>query len=153
MRRWRISLAVTGIGLGLYGAGRLLTEVPTSGLVSLAVWLVAAVLIHDGVFSPLVVTVGWGLRRAVPDRPRRYLQAALVVGSAATVIAIPMIYREDTQPRVKSLLLQDYGRNLSVILTIVGIVALGAYAVRVAQDRTGPSPVPPTATPDETGQA
>lgn len=139
MRAWRISLAVAGLGLGLYGAGQLLTQVSTRGLVSLGVWMVAAVLIHDGLLSPLVVSVGWTLRRTIPDRARRYVQAALIMASLVTVIAVPMIYREDTQPAIKAILLQDYGGNLTLLLTLIGGVSLVAYAVRVARDHQGPN--------------
>ena len=50
-------------------------SVPPPSLVLLGVWLVGALLIQHGVVSPLVVAVGWALRRVVPDRGRRYLQA------------------------------------------------------------------------------
>ena len=62
--------------LALFGVFRLITEVPLRSLSFLPVWMVAALVIHDGVLSPLVVSVGWLLRRLVPDRARRYLQFA-----------------------------------------------------------------------------
>lgn len=55
-------------------------KVPLSSLVALGVWLLAALLIHDGLLSPAVVGVGSLLRRFIPDRGRRYLQAALLIG-------------------------------------------------------------------------
>ena len=39
MGRWRVVLALAGIGLGLYGLGRLLTGVSWSSLVLVGVWL------------------------------------------------------------------------------------------------------------------
>ena len=92
MKAWRIILAAAGILLGLFGVYRLLTEIPPSSLVALGVWLLAALLIHDGLLSPAVVGVGVLLRRFVPDRGRPYLQAALLVAALATVVALPMIY-------------------------------------------------------------
>ena len=38
------------------------------------------------------VGLGSLLRRFVPDRGRRYLQAALLMGALVTVVALPMIY-------------------------------------------------------------
>ena len=52
MGRWRVILAVAGILLGLFGVGRLVTEIPSYSLKWLAVWLIAALLIHDGILSP-----------------------------------------------------------------------------------------------------
>ena len=136
MKAWRIILASAGIGLLLFGVFRMFTEVPVHSLIFIGVWLVAALVIHDGLLSPLVVTVGWLLRRLVPDRARRFLQIGLIVGAAATVIALPMIYLRGSQPAVKAILLRNYGANLTLIIGVVAVVTLALYAVRVARDRT-----------------
>lgn len=142
MKAARVILAAAGIGLGLFGVFRLLTQIPVANLVVLTVWLAAAIVIHDGLLSPTVVGLGWLLRRAVPDRGRRYLQAGLVVAGLVTVIALPMIYLRGSQPPAKALLLQNYGLNLTVILALVAAVTLALYAVRVARDPSSPSGVP-----------
>jgi len=143
MRIWRIVLAVLGIGAATYGISQLLTHVPAQSLVLLALWLIAALIIHDGLLSPAVVGIGAALRRYVPDRGRRYLQFGLIMAAMVTVIAVPMIYRANTQPPSKALLLQDFGINLTVLLAAIGGVTLAAYAIRVAQDRSAPGPTPP----------
>lgn len=135
MKAWRIILVAAGIGLGLFGAFRLLTQIPVANLVVLAVWLAAAIVIHDGLLSPAVVGLGWLLRRHVPDRGRRHLQVALVVAGMVTVVAVPMIVLRGSQPPAKALLLQNYGLNLTVLLALVAVVTLALYAVRVARDR------------------
>ena len=85
------------------------------------------------------------LRRLVPDRGRRYLQAALIMAVPVTVIALPLIYRQGSQPPSKALLLQNFTANLGLLLGIIAALCLVGYAIRVARDR---SPVPdrPTAT-------
>lgn len=140
MKAWRIILAIAGILLGLFGAYRFLTEIPLPNLIALAVWMIAALLIHDGVLSPLVVGIGYLLRRFVPDRGRRYLQAAFIMTGVVTVIAVPMIYLRGSQPAVKALLRQNYGANLTVIIAIIAAVTLTLYAVRVARDRRPVTP-------------
>jgi uncharacterized membrane protein len=131
----RIALAVVGIVLVLYGAGRILISVPPPLLVLLGVWLVGAWAIQHGVVSPLVVAVGVALRRLVPDRGRRFLQTGLIVAAMVTVVAIPLIIRQGTQPPAKALLLQNYAANLTLLLGLVAGVTLVAYAVRVARER------------------
>ena len=79
MRVWRIVLGVLGIGAATYGISQLLTHVPVQSLVLLALWLIAALIIHDGLLSPAVVGVGSAFRRYVPDRGRRYLQFGLIM--------------------------------------------------------------------------
>jgi hypothetical protein len=138
MTRYRVALAVAGTLLLLFGVMRLVAEVPADLLVVLGVWLVAALVIHDGVVSPLVIGVGVALARWVPPRARRYLQFALMVSALIAVIAIPLAYREDTQPRAESMLLQNYLGNLTLMIAIVAAVSTLAYAVRVAKDYRTP---------------
>ena len=131
----RTMLGMLGVLLMLYGAARMLTEVPPSHLVVLTAWLVAAVAIHDGVLSPLVVAIGAALR-AVPPRGRRYLQAGLLVGALVTVVAAPLILREGSQPASKALLIQPYGAHLTLLLILIAVGSCVIYATRVVRDRT-----------------
>jgi hypothetical protein len=133
----RIGLAVLGIVLVLYGAGRILFSVPPPVLVVLGGWLVGALLVQHGVVSPLVVAVSAALRRLMPDRGRRFLQVGLIMAGMVTVVAIPLIIRQGTQPPAKALLLQDYAVNLAVLLGLIAALTLVGYAVRVARDRRG----------------
>lgn len=143
MRRWRIGLGTAGVLLGLFGVFRLVTQIPFSDLAVLACWLIGAVVIHDGVLSPVVIAIGAAVAR-VPARGRRYLQAALIAGACVTVVALPMIYRRNTQPRQKAILLRNYAGNLAILLGIIAALTLVAYAVRVARrGQTGRSPVTP----------
>ena len=138
MKAWRIILAVAGLALLAFGVFRLLSEIPTHNLLILAVWLAAALVLHDVILAPSVVGVGWLLRRYVPDRGRRYVQVALIMIALVTVIAIPMIFLRGSQPAVKALLLRNYGANLIVIIGVLAVVSLILYAVRVARDGRPP---------------
>ena len=135
MKAWRIILAIGGIALGAFGIFRLATEIPLHNLLILAVWLVAALIIHDAVMEPSVIGVGWLLRRYIPDRGRRYVQIALIMIVPVVVIAIPMIFLRGSQPMEKALLLRNYGVNLIMIIGIIAVIGLILYAVRVARDR------------------
>ena len=135
MLAWRIILATGGILLASFGIFRLLTEISVPSLLALATWLICALIIHDGLVSPSVVGVGWLLRRLVPDRERRYLQAWLIMSAMVLVIAIPMIYLRGSQPAVKAILLQDYAANLGLIIVGLAALTLAWYGVRVLRDR------------------
>jgi hypothetical protein len=136
VKAWRMILAVTGIALGAFGVFRLVTEIPRHSLLILAVWLAAALIIHDAVLEPSVVGVGWLLRRHLSDRSRRYVQLALIMIAFVAVIATPMIFLRNTQPAEKALLLRNYGANLILIIAIIAVLSLILYAVRVARDRS-----------------
>ena len=133
---WRLVLSILGVLVLLYGLVNLGLHVPASTLVWVAVWLVAAVIIQHGVISPAVIGVSALLRRLVPDRGRRYLQAGLIAAVPVTVIAIPMIYRQGSQPPSKALLLQNFTANAGLLLGLVAGVCLVGYAIRVARDRS-----------------
>jgi hypothetical protein len=145
MKAWRIILAIAGILLLLYGLVRLVINISNVDLVWVAVWMAAALIIHDAVIAPGVVGVGWLLRRLLPDRARRYVQMGLIIAAAVTIIAIPMIYRRGSQPPQKTLLIQNYGANLALLLGIVAGLTVAAYVVRVVRDRSSrTNPSPPT---------
>jgi hypothetical protein len=134
MGRWRLVLGLVGVGLGLYGVGRLFTSVPWSSLVLVGVWLILALVIHDGLLSPAVVAVTVLLGR-IPPRARRYWQAGLIMAALVTVIALPMISQQQRQPPAKTLLHQDFEVNLMILLAIIAAGSLAGYAVRVVRDR------------------
>jgi NADH:ubiquinone oxidoreductase subunit 6 (subunit J) len=135
VKAWRIILAIAGIALAAFGVFRLVSETPVHSLLILAVWLIAALVLHDAILAPSVVGVGWLLRRYVPDRGRRFLQVALIMSAFVIVIAIPMILLRGSQPAEKALLLRNYGANLILLLSIIAIVSLILYAVQVVRDR------------------
>ena len=131
MGTWRLVLGILGVLVVLYGIVNLLVHIPIQTLAWVAVWVVAAVIIHHGVVSPVVIAVSSLLRRLIPDRGRRYLQTALIAAVPVTVIAIPLIYRQGTQLPAKALLLQNFTANLGLLLGIIGAVCLVGYAIRV----------------------
>lgn len=144
MGRWRLVLGILGVLVILYGVVNLGMHIPIQTLAWVAVWLVAAVLIHQGLVSPIVIGVSSLLRRLIPDRGRRYLQAALIMAVPVTVIAIPMIYRQGSQPPSKALLLQNFTANLGLLLGIIAALCLVGYAMRVARDRSPTRGGPPS---------
>ena len=135
MNLLRIVLGVIGGLLLAYGAARLLHGLPLSTLFVLGGWMLAALVVHHGVLSPAVLAVGATLG-ALPDRARGFVQAGLIMVATVTVIAIPLIIRQFSQPAGKAMLQQRYGINLAVLVGVVALATVIAYAIRVARDRT-----------------
>ena len=136
MGRWRLVLGILGVLVLLYGIVNLGIHIPRQTLAWVAVWLIAAVIIHYGLVSPVVIGVSSLLRRVIPDRGRRYLQAALIMAVPVTAIAIPMIYRQGSQPPSKALLLQNFTANLGLLLGVIAGLCLVGYAIRIARDQS-----------------
>ena len=133
----RIVLGVVGGLLICYGAARLLHGLPGNMLALLAGWLVAALIIQLAVLSPLLVAIGAGVR-GLPDRGRGFVQAGLIIVGSVTLIAIPLMLRQFSQPPVKAMLLQDYRVNLLLLVVIIAAGLCFAYAYRVNRDRQRP---------------
>lgn len=132
--RGRIALGLAGVVLAGFGVFRLLTQVSPGDLAALLGWLAAAVLLHDGVLSPLLVAVGWCLGRFVPPRARRYVQATLIVGGLLTATTLTLVVRTGSQPRAKAVLDQDYAVHLAWLWGGVAIGCSLLYLVRVLRD-------------------
>ena len=134
MKPLRIGLGAVGGLLLASGAFRLLHGLPLPTLLVLGGWLLAALVVHHGLLSPAVLAAGAAVR-GIPDRARGFVQAALIMVAAVTVIAIPLIIRQFSQPASKAMLLQHYGGNLALLVGIIALATLIAYAIRVARDR------------------
>lgn len=131
----RVILGGTGGLLAAFGVFRLVTQIPLDDLAWLAVWLVAALVLHDGLLAPSTAAVGAILERAIPPRLRRYVQAALVTGVGITAIAVPLIVRRNSQPAAKALLQQDYAAHLGWLWAGIAVIALLLYATAVVRNR------------------
>lgn len=133
--RTRLALGAVGVfGIG-YGVFRLVQGWSVSNPPYLLRWLVAAVVLHDGLLAPLTLLVGAVLARVVAPRARRWVQGALLCGGIVTLLSWPLLHRQGSQPAAKVLLVQDYGRNLAILLGVVAASALAGYLVEVARDR------------------
>lgn len=128
--RFRIFLGAIGVLLLGYGAYRIIANAGATDIPGMVKWLVLAVVLHDGVLTPLTLLLAAVLAKVVPGaRARRYLQGALVAGALVTVVAVPMIYRRGTIAASKALLQQDYGLHLAALLGLIAAVAIVAYAL------------------------
>lgn len=136
MRTYRIALIVSGGLLLAFGAFRLLTKLDPADLVVLALWLVVAVALHDLVIAPATVGAGVALTQ-LPPRVRRYVQGGIIAGALITVVALPLIARQGTEPAVKAILLRDYTANLALLLGLVIAVSAVLYLGRMLRT---PSP-------------
>jgi hypothetical protein len=122
-------------GLG-YG-GWLIARWPThSKPISLATWLVGALVLHDGILVPVTMIIGAVLTLAVQPRARRYLQSFLIMAAVVTVVTVPLVIREGKAQPGQALLTQDYRWHLIWVLAAIGGLCLLSYLVQVARDRS-----------------
>ena len=125
----RISLAVVGVVMGLWGVRSLVLTVDLHGLVRLPIWLAGAVLTDDFLLVPSTVVVGWVVTRwaARPDGHRlvTVVRTTLLYVGITTLIAIPLLLRQGTGVN-PTILPRDYVRDwllLEAAIILIGVVA------------------------------
>ena len=117
MRVARVALITVGIlGLGL-GAYVMVDTVALRRLPGVALWIAAAIVLHDAVISPLVFGLGVLTRRAghrVAGSIIVTVQAVIVLGSLLTLIVVPAIVAQRLGPKNPTILPLDYAVNLGL---------------------------------------
>jgi len=130
-----MAVAVVGV---LY-----LTDDDVSDLVSLATWLVAGVVIHDGLLSVAVVVIGVAATRALPAWARSPVSIGFIVLGTVTVTAIPVLGRFGALPDNPTLLDRDYTTGWLVLAALTAVaVAAGCGWQHRSDRRTSSTGIP-----------
>ena len=139
----RLAIGSLGVLMIGYGAFRILQFPKLSTPKSLAEWLIGAAVLHDGVLAPVVTVLGVLAARFIPGRARAYLQGFFIAAATVSITAWVLIHRENTGSPGNTLLIQDYTRNLLIVIGVLALGALLLYLLRVVRDRrAGSTPRP-----------
>jgi hypothetical protein len=133
VRAARLGVGGAGLVVAAYGAW-LVLGLPTQWWPGLLVWLVAGVVLHDAVLAPVVVLVGLGLRRVVPEPARGPVVVGAVVLGSVTLVAVPALGRFGARPDNPTLLDRPY---LAGWLVLAALVALGVAVATLVRSRRG----------------
>ena len=132
------------LGLALMGVGGLvlLADVPPERYLGIAVWVGAAIVVHDGVIAPITVAVGLAagrVRARVGRRGIAIAQGALLVGAILTAISLSAMIASARGTANPTVLVGSYAVSLAVAWAVLIAVAAGAVwwsVARVAAERT-----------------
>lgn len=139
-----MALAAAGIVVLAIGAVLALTELRPSWYASIALWLIAALVIHDGVIAVGVLGVSILARRAsrrIPFAVVLVIQGAAVIAAIVIALVVPEIIGQAFGTANSSVLPLDYVRNLLGFLaalvalaaaTSAGIVIMGRFRERAS---------------------
>ncbi|MFF4651508.1 hypothetical protein [Streptomyces sp. NPDC001380] len=98
-------------------------------------WAVAAVVLHDGVWVPLVLLAGLATGRLLPPGLRGPVRAGLLTATALTAVALPVLLRSGEDHGNPSLLPLDYLRGWLVCLAAVAAATAAAVLLRAVRRR------------------
>lgn len=132
MRATRIALVALGIALLVLGAAVMQSTVSTQHIVGLVVWLVCALIVHDGIIAPIVFGAGLAMRRygkSIPAAVLAILQGGVLLGLMLSLIVIPEIYAKHLGTANPTVLPFDYATRLLFLWG--GVLVATALAVAV----------------------
>lgn len=128
MRVIRAGLAVVGICLAVYGA-MLLGQNPPVILIRILTWALAAVVIHDAVFAPLCVAVGFAGRKLLPARWRAPVALAGLCSVVLLVLAVPVFDKPGQHLDNATVLDRNYHAGLWISIGLVWAAVLGCQFI------------------------
>lgn len=147
-RAVRVGRAVL-IGLGVLliavALGTLVAGVPLGQWSGIGIWLVVALLLHDGLLAPLLLVGARLLRRGSARLPWGALaavQVAVSVGFCVTLLAIPGIRAQQLGARNPTVLVFDYAAHLAAAWAVVGVAVAAAIVLGRVRRSRSEAPVP-----------
>lgn len=125
-------LVVGGLGvlMGLYGAWLLLSRQELSQVLDVAVWTVAALLLHDVVIGGLELALGAAAQRVLPWTVSGPLAGGFVVLGSVTLLAVPVLGRFGAREDNPTLLDRDYTTGWLVLAALVVVAVVLAVLRR-----------------------
>lgn len=142
----RVLLVLAGIGMAAYGV-TLVTDFTPRDQLSVVIWAIAGLLVHDAVLAPTYSILGHAGSRLLPST----VWAPVLVATAATlvlvVLALPVLAPRPAgeRPLNSTILDRPYGLGLTVALVLIWVLA-AAVAIRNHRSaRRRGSPTEPSA--------
>jgi hypothetical protein len=129
MKGIRGALIAAGAAVLAYGVWLMVREQTLPQLVSVAKWLVAGVVIHDGVLAPLALGVGWLVHRRFPHRFAAPAAIALILIGTIAVAGFAVLTRSHGGGPNTTLLDRNYLLGLVAVVAVVVIAVIGGTAV------------------------
>ena len=113
----RVALVVLGVVVGGYGAV-LLWENPPVIIMRILGWALVGVVLHDLVFAPLCVALGYAGRRLVPGRWWPPVAVAALCSMVLVFLAIPVYGKPGLRPDNLTVLDRNYPLGLWISLAV-----------------------------------
>ena len=114
----RVLLIAVGIGIAGYGVALALDE-PRVILFRMVVWALVGVVLHDLVFAPVCVALGFAGRRLIPQKWWGPVALAALCSVVLVMLAIPVFDKPGMRPDNLTVLDRDYHAGLWISLAIV----------------------------------
>jgi hypothetical protein len=138
MRIARIVLIVIGLTGLFLGALIMVQKERPDQIVGVIVWIGAAIIVHDGILSPLLLLLDVWMRRAgrrIPFAVLAIIQGGVVVGAIMSMLVLPEIYKKSLGTKNPTILPLDYGLNLALFWVAVAVLTAATCTLYLARAR------------------
>jgi len=128
MRGIRLGLIGLGVALLAWGAYVMLDTVRMTRLPGVALWIIAAIILHDAILAPIVFLIGVLLRRGgqrLGGTVVVVIQGFIVVGSIVSLVVVPVIVAINYKSANPTILPLNYGLNLGVFWLVLAVMTAG----------------------------
>ena len=127
----RVTLVVLGLVVGVYGAVLVLDNPPVI-IIRIVVWALVGIVLHDLVFAPICVALGFAGRRLIPGRWWPPIALAALCSVVLVFLAVPVYGKPGMRPDNMTVLDRNYELGLWISLAIVWVcVPLYYLAMRL----------------------
>jgi hypothetical protein len=126
----RAAIAALGVAVGGYGAWLLLSRQDLDQLTNAAVWLVAGVVLHDGVLALATLLVAAVVLPLLPRAARAPAVVGSVVLGSVTLLAVPVLGRFGARPDNATLLDRHYLAGWAVLAGLTAVAVVVAAVLR-----------------------
>lgn len=128
MRVMRAALLALGIGVGVWGLW-LMRDFTSTQLVSLAVFLVGGLILHDAILAPLTVGIGVLGARFLPRHFRAAAGVGFLLWGTLTLAFFNVLSGQGGKPDNMSILNRPYALSW-LVMTAVLVAAVVIASVR-----------------------
>ncbi|MBB3605250.1 hypothetical protein FHT40_004934 [Mycolicibacterium sp. BK556] len=133
----RVFLMIIGIAVGAYGV-MLVMDNTTEVIIRIVTWALIGVLLHDAVFAPVCVALGFAGRRVLPHKWWTPVLVAALTTVVLVLLAIPVFDKPGQHLDNPSVLDRNYEAGFWIALGVVWGAALlylvGDRVLPVRQD-------------------
>lgn len=150
MRTIRLLLVGGGVLMLAWGAVVMFDSVRPTRIPGVALWIAAAIVLHDGIVAPIVFALGIALRRAgrrLTGTVIAIVQGGIIVGSIVSLIAVPTIVAKNFAPANPTVLPLNYALNLGLFWLVLAAVTAALSLAAFLRARR-----PDAAWPDDSGR-
>lgn len=131
VRLIRLMLVVVALGLGVYGLS-LLWDMPRADQLSIVFWLAGGVIVHDAIFAPACMALGYAGKKVLPERWWAPVLISVSASLIVLILSLPVLLPRsaDKTPDNATIVDRPYGISVTVALAIIWVLTIALVLVR-----------------------